>query len=42
MNKNDYSSKCKRRSVIRSWSVLGFYGPLLLVGFGVLTWSILT
>lgn len=41
MNKNDYSSKCKRRSVIRSWSVLGFYGPLLLVGLGVLTWSIL-
>lgn len=41
MNKNDYSSKCKRRSVIRSWSVLGFYGPLLLVGLGVLSWSIL-
>jgi hypothetical protein len=41
MNKNQYSSKCKRRSVVRSWSVLGFYGPLLLVGFGALTWSIL-
>ncbi len=41
MNKNEYSSKCKRRSVICSWSVLGFYGPLLLVGLGVLIWSIL-
>jgi hypothetical protein len=41
MNKNDYSINCKRRSVIRSWSVLGFYGPLLLVGLGTLTWSIL-
>lgn len=41
MNKNEYSSKCKRRSVIRSWSVLGFYGPLLLVGLGALMWSIL-
>lgn len=41
MNKNDYSSKCKRRSVIRSWSVLGFYGSLLVVGLGALAWSIL-
>lgn len=41
MNKNEYSSKCKRSSVIRSWSVLGFYGPLLLVGIGALMWSIL-
>jgi len=41
MNKNEYSSKCKRWSVIRSWSVLGFYGPLLLVGLGALMWSIL-
>ena len=41
MNKNEYSSKCKRRSVICSWSVLGFYGPLLLVGLGALSWSIL-
>lgn len=40
MNKNDYSSQCKRWSVIRSWSVLGFYGPLLLVGLGALVWSI--
>lgn len=41
MNKNNYSSKCRRRGVIRSWSVLGFYGPLLLVGLGALVWSIL-
>lgn len=41
MNKNDYSSRCKRRSVIRSWSLLGFYGPLLLVGLGILVWAIL-
>jgi hypothetical protein len=41
MNKNDYSGKCMRRSVIRSWSVFGFYGPLLLVGLGALMWSIL-
>jgi hypothetical protein len=41
MNKNDYSSRCKRRNVIRSWSLLGFYGPLLLVGLGVLGWAIL-
>lgn len=41
MNKNDYSSKRKGLSVIGSWSVLGFYGPLLLVGLGVLIWSIL-
>jgi hypothetical protein len=42
MNKNDYSVKCDRRSVVRSWSVLGFYGPLLLVGLGALTWSMVT
>jgi len=41
MNKNEYSSKCKRRRVIGSWSVLGFYGPLLLVGLGALGSSIL-
>jgi hypothetical protein len=41
MNKNDYANECKRRSVIRSWSLLGFYGPLLLVGLGALVWSIL-
>lgn len=41
MNKNAYSSVCGRRSVVRSWSVLGFYGPLLLVGAATLTWSIL-
>ena len=41
MNKNDYSSRCKRGSVIRSWSLLGFYGPLLLVGLGMMVWAIL-
>lgn len=41
MDKNAYSSKCNRGSVVRSWSVLGFYGPLMLVGAGALTWSIL-
>jgi len=41
MNKNAYSSKCRRRSVVCSWSVLGFYGPLLLVGAVALKWSIL-
>lgn len=41
MNKNEYSSECQPRSVIRSWSVLGFYGPLMLVGLGALTWSVL-
>lgn len=41
MNKNEYSSKCKRWSVIRPWSVPGFYGPLRLVGLGALMWSIL-
>lgn len=39
MNKNDYSGRCTRRSVSRSWSVFGFYGPLLLVGLGALAWS---
>lgn len=40
MNKNAYSSKCRRLSVIPSWSVLGFYGPLLLLGIGMLAWAI--
>lgn len=40
MDKNAYSSRCRRWSVIRSWSVLGFYGPLLLVGAVALTWAI--
>lgn len=41
MNKNDYTSRCTRRTVIRSWSVFGFYGPLLLVGSVALIWSAL-
>lgn len=40
MNKNDYADRCTRRSVYRSWSVFGFYGPLLLVGLGALVWSV--
>ncbi len=39
MNKNNYSGRCTRRSVFFSWSVFGFYGPLLLVGLGALAWS---
>lgn len=39
MDKNAYSAQCKRRSVICSWSVLGFYGPLLLLGLGMVVWS---
>ncbi|GLV12286.1 hypothetical protein MyChFU_56060 [Mycobacterium intracellulare subsp. chimaera] len=41
MNKNDYSGRCTRGSVFRSWSVCGFYGPLLLVGLAALVWSLL-
>lgn len=41
MDRSGYASVCKRRSVIRSWSVLGFYGPLLLVGIAALIWSVL-
>lgn len=40
MNKNAYTSEVKRRSVIKSWSLLGFYGPLLLVGLTALAWAI--
>lgn len=40
MDKNVYRAKCSRQSVVRSWSVLGFYGPLLLVGVSALVWSI--
>lgn len=41
MEKDAYADRCTRWQVISSWSVLGFYGPLLLVGLGVLVWSIL-
>ena len=40
MKKDSYADRCTRRQVIHSWSVLGFYGPLLLVGLGALAWSI--
>jgi hypothetical protein len=40
MKKDAYAERCTHRQVIRSWSVLGFYGPLLLVGLGALGWSI--
>lgn len=41
MNKNDYAGRCTRGCVFRSWSVCGFYGPLLLVGLAALVWSLL-
>ncbi|MCA1702912.1 MAG: hypothetical protein LC808_06415 [Actinobacteria bacterium] len=40
MKKDAYADRCTRRKVIHSWSVLGFYGSLLLVGLGALAWSI--
>jgi hypothetical protein len=40
MKKDAYAARYTRRQVIHSWSVLGFYGPLLLVGLGALAWSI--
>ncbi len=40
MKKNDYRVRCTRRSVLCSWSVFGFYGPLLLVGLGALVWAV--
>ncbi len=40
MKKDAYIDRCTRWQVICSWSVLGFYGPLLLVGLGALAWSI--
>ncbi len=39
MNKDAYASKSDRKQVICSWSVAGFYGPLLLVGLGTLIYS---
>lgn len=39
MNKNLYAARCTKRSVIWSWSVCGFYGPLLLLGLGMLAWA---
>lgn len=41
MNKDAYTSEIKRRNVIGSWSLRGFYGPLLLVGLTVLAWAII-
>lgn len=32
MDKDAYGDRCQRQAIIRSWSVAGFYGPLLLVG----------
>jgi hypothetical protein len=41
MNKNAYRDRCPRRKVILSWSIIGFYGPLALVGGLALTWSLI-
>jgi hypothetical protein len=41
MNRNTYLPQCPRRTVILSWSIIGFYGPLALVGALALTWSLI-
>ncbi|OFE14247.1 hypothetical protein BA895_11605 [Humibacillus sp. DSM 29435] len=40
MDKNAYSEGCSRWDVLRSWSVVGFYAPLILVGAAALVWAI--
>jgi len=39
MDKNVYKNRCPRRQVIGSWSIVGFYGPLALVGALGLFWA---
>jgi hypothetical protein len=39
MNKDAYRGLCTKRQVVRSWSVAGFYGPLLLLGGLALLWA---
>lgn len=41
MNKNAYVKFVTRPEVIRSWSVLGFYLPLVLAGVAALLWAVL-
>lgn len=40
MDKDAYATSVARRQVIRSWSVLGFYLPLVVVGVATVLWSI--
>lgn len=40
MNKNAYRDRCSWHGVIRSWSVVGFYGPLALVGTATIVASL--
>jgi hypothetical protein len=39
MDKDKYTWACKRREVFRSWSVIGFYGPLAGAGIVALFWA---
>jgi hypothetical protein len=39
MDKNTYRDRCPWPAVVRSWSVIGFYGPLALVGAAALIWA---
>ena len=36
MNKDAYASRCTKLDTYFSWSVIGFYGPLVAVGYLVL------
>lgn len=40
MDKDRHSDTCPLRRVITSWSVAGFYGPLLAVGTGAYLWAL--
>lgn len=40
MNKDAYATCVTRREVIGSWSVLGFYLPLVMVGVAALLWAV--
>lgn len=35
----DHLPNCQRWTVIASWSVAGFWGPLALVGVGAVVWA---
>lgn len=39
MNKDAYAAACPRLAVIKSWAIVGFYGPLLAVGLLAVLWS---
>jgi len=42
MQKDEYAAKCNRREVVCSWSVIGFYVPLVIVGGVTLVWAALS